>query len=361
MQTDEMIKKAKEISARTGRKFEDVMQELTTIEAKQNNSDVEKQLASVGKKKLLKANEACTCQNGRRFIPSKGKWVPCEECERGLKWKVSFDKVKTPDGIDIYDRLGIPVLYRNNLDFRLDILSMLPNATPSKINEVQTFMQSIEDSISIGKVKAVSFYLHIHTDLLRIKGIDIDIKKWVYKTMISAVKSGLSVVPLLSIKQLYDLSVLSGLDMDKISYLEHTDVNDITTVTDISYKNIIELCKLYRVTYQSFVAADICFIEAGADTPKTCWKMLKGLMSDRAKLNLPTYVIGYWSLKTTGHEAYFDDTLNSGRLDLFKTVELDINASKDNTVSIKGNKKYPDTKSSITTGVNAREFMASRD
>lgn len=357
----DIYRKAREVSARTGRPYEAVLTELMKEYSVDNQVKVQAELATVGSKKLIGLHDTCTCQNGRRYIPAKHKWIPCEDCERGLKWKTSFEKVKNENGDDVLDRLAIPLNYRKDMDFKIDTLSMLDCKSPTLIHDIQLFMQGIEDSISQGRVKACSFYLHIFSDLCRKSGVDIDLKKWVYKNMVEGVKRGLGVVPFITMKQLTDLATVANLDVDKVAYLEHTSELDLTSALDISNKGILKTAEMLKVTYTSYATADLCFIEASANSPKNQWRVLKDLMIERAKYSLPTYVIGYWSLKATGQELYFVDYTNSGRLDLFKVMELGYDECKGNAVNIQNRKAYPDTNSRISTGVNVKEFMGSRD
>lgn len=310
---------------------------------------------------LISKHDKCTCMDGRRFNRAKGKWEPCELCERGLKWKVSVEHVPNVDGQTMIERLNIPEYYEKAGDLDLTLLNSLEYCTPDKIMKVQNFMQDISDSIFAGKVKACSFYLYIDT---RGKN-NIDVKQWVYNRLLDGVNHKLGVVPFISLRELYDLQLLNGCSMEQLMTLESKKLDTITYQYDRVLKYIIEYAKVHKISYQSYITADLVFLEAGPNTVSKYWVALKDLMIERSRLNLPTYVIGYWSLSKTNQDIFFKDTLNSGRLDLLNVVELKQETKTEqqskNTISIQNRKKYPETRSSITAGVSISEFMGPRD
>lgn len=323
---------------------------------------------NLSKHKLLGLYDRCTCQDGRRYNRAKKKWEPCEECERGLKWKVGLERVRNADNKTMLDRLCIPDYYKNCKDLNLDVLNTLDKCVPSHIYNVRSFMEDIRDSIFKGKVKACSFYLYIETQ----GNTRVDIRQWVYSMLKDGVMNGLSVVPFITLRRLYDLSLLNSFSFDRLKEIEQRDISELVLQSDITIKAIADFSRVNKLTYQSYILADLVVLEVSPNTFPTYWMTLKDLVVERSRLNLPTYIIGWWPWYKLNQDVFLIDKFDSGRLDLLKVVELKqppeerkrirIEAEKKEEMEkAKSKKSYPDVRSNVVTGVNINEFMRPRD
>lgn len=303
--------------------------------------------------RLKKKTESCTCTDGRRFNRVLKKWEPCEECERGLKWKTTFVEIKNSDGVSIYDKLLVPQYYRGNLNFDMSSLSNLDGVDSSDIYEVQKLLEDVMLSASSGRVKGCSFYLCIDEKYLS----QIDIQKWVYKLLLTGAKSGLGVVPYITLRELCDLASLNSYDIEKLDSIEKSGLANLNTTKLKNLSLTLQRVLQTNATYNSYIYADLCVVEANPKLSRRHWVTLRDLLIERARLNLPTYVIGRWTLKEVGQEDYFKDFCNTGRLDLLRVFEL--KRGRPNEAKVRYKREYEDTKSSIMAGVSVRDFMNS--
>lgn len=282
------------------------------------------------------------CKNGRIFIERTGTFVDCPECKNIKKTLTS----KNEDGISIadilaggeaiqgetsiYDILNIPSEYKGYKNLASDILTTISNNYSSNsVSKVSALLEHIRKGVSQGKVARVSCYIHIP--------LEVDIKKYIYSTQKFAIEQQMSVVPLISANVLYGIQKVGDYSIKDLREINMTREGskyptDIFNVVD-GYR-FIEFSKL---SYFDFIHADICFIDATANTTEKGWIGLADLLSERAKQGLPTYVFGYWphnAISKSGLKYLINPSDGNSRLNMLTPYEVQRKGSKDAGTSI---------------------------
>lgn len=293
------------------------------------------------------------CIRGRILIEGVGL-VDCPKCRNITR------VLEEPDesGLSFYDKLEIPPQYKNfgTSGEELFKIPEMESYSTSSISEVAGLMERINQDLYSGRVTSLSCYIYVPNV--------VDIKRFVYGAQKLALEKGLGVTPFISCNMLYgiqkvgDYSVRSLKDED----LQH-DLKNIPPelVHAVDGYRIVQRTKL---TYFDFIHADLCFIDATANTSELGWAGLADLLGERAKRGLPTYVIGYWpSRGTSGTNKAFRSLkflLVNGygnvRLDLLVPYELKSKRSE-KAVEIKKTIEPESTKSSVLAGLSQESLM----
>ncbi|MNV86687.1 hypothetical protein D3C71_1807400 [compost metagenome] len=122
------------------------------------------------------------------------------------------------------------------------------------------------------------------------------------------------------------------------------------------------LAKATGLTYFDFVHADVCFIEATANTTEKGWVGLADLLGERAKNGLPTYVMGYWPTKggmssqTKGLRYLLASSLATIRLNLLVPYELSSEGSDNGKEQL--GVEIGTSKSNIPSGITINKLLS---
>lgn len=299
------------------------------------------------------------CKNGRVFIEATSTWVDCPECRNIVK---ALEKERTNDGKSFYDILGVPEAYRNLGVVKRDVLTMVKHDmyTEASLEEVSRLLDNIVHSIhDFQKLPNISAYIF--------GGNLADMKMYVYSVQRLALENGLSVVPYISANSLF--GVQSVLDCKErharlVKALETGEKINFENMSDISIIEGFKFCRDTKLTYYDYISADLCFIEATSNTTDKGWIAIADILSERAKRNLPTYVIGYWGSTTLSANgdvnlAYLNSESAFSRLDKLTLFEMKAKKrhGNDPTVEFGKNVTAGLTRSSVVSGVTLKEFM----
>lgn len=293
------------------------------------------------------------CKKGKIYMESLRRLVDCPECRNITK------VLKKPDGkgSSIFDKLEIPPQYENAgvAGHELFNMRMLENFSITSINEVANLLERINKDLYSGKVTGVSCY--IHTPNI------IDIKAFVYGAQRLALEKGLGVTPFISCNTLYGLQRVGDYQFSTLQeFMDNTGFKDVSPdlILTIDGYRVVQRTDL---TYYDFINADLCFIEATANTSERGWVGLADLLSERAKRGLPTYVIGYWSSSSGGPRGVkylINPAQGVTRLDLLVPFEIKAATSTEQGgVEVVTDKlsKVGSTKSSEVTGLSVQTLM----
>lgn len=294
------------------------------------------------------------CKNGKVLLEAIGL-VDCPEC-RNIT--VVLEKA-TEDGSSIYDKLRVPPAYKNFGVAGVDLFSSsaLNGFSSNSINEVSKFFERVNNDLYQGKITNLSTY--IYTSNL------VDTKRFIYGAQKLALENGLGVTPLISANTLYGLQRVGDYSLTNLKEIgaKQGDVKDV-------HPDLIHAVDGYRVvqatdlTYFDFIHADLCFIEATANTTEKGWTGIADILGERAKQGLPTYVIGYWSTKggggsnNRGLRYLLAPEQGNVRLDLLVPLELKAKkASGDDEAHVDRIIAMDSTKSSVTAGLSIEALM----
>ena len=264
--------------------------------------------------------QKCTynCQKGKVWLEAFNDFVDCPQC-RDLTEVV---KAQASKGVDIYATLRIPKAYQDAKVSGHDLFTQgnLPFSSQS-IGEVGGIMEAINNSIYNEEILSLSCY--IHTSNL------IDHRLFVYGAQKLALEKTMSVVPFISCNTLYALQRVGDFSLSSLKDLSYKDAT--TGLKDVP-PDLIHALDGYRLvqetdlTYYDYISADVCFIEATANTTEKGWTGLADLLGERAKRGLPTYVTGYWNTKTSDYHSkglrYLLQQSAITRLDLLVPYEV---------------------------------------
>lgn len=294
---------------------------------------------------------ACSynCSNGKVFLEAVGM-VDCPEC-RDI---VSVLTKQTDTGDTVYDRLRVPEAYKflGTSDKELFSAQAIASFSSASISEVTNIMTKINKDIYNGVVTSISPYIHA-SNL-------VDVKRFVYGAQTLALDKGLGVVPLVSLNTMYGIQLAGDYPSRNLQEYEDKrasldDVEPDTLYAIDGYRTIQET----KLTYYDFVSTDVCFVEATANTSAKGWTALADLLQERAKKNLPTFVIGYWASKTSNSSGLRYLLAQEGvfkRLDLLVPFEVKSKRSTD-SASVSRNIEIGTTKSEVSAGLSLNSLM----
>lgn len=297
------------------------------------------------------------CKNGKIFMESSRTLVDCPDCKNIVK---ALEQPKTVEGISLFDVLCIPENYRNLGVVKREVLSMGKTSVFSNtsLENVGKLLDNIVESIyNFNKVPYISAYVY--------GGSYADMKMYVYSVQKLAIEKGLGVVPYISANSLFGIqSVLDCKErhFELVKGLENNVRVDFENLEDIPLVEGLKFCRHTKLTYFDYINADVCFIDATSNTTEKGWVAVADLLAERARRNLPTYVIGYWSsISLNNNSTGFRFLVSEGglarldKLSLFevKSKKQDI---KDN-IELEKNLDTGLAKSSIVAGVSLSEFM----
>lgn len=296
------------------------------------------------------------CKNGRIYMESLKRVVDCPECRNITK------VLSKPDGkgTNFFEKLEIPPQYEKVRASGIELFNMklLENYSVASINEVANLLERINKDLYSGKVPSISCYIYVPHNL-------VDIKAFVYGAQRLALEKGLGVTPYISCNTLYGLQRVGDYHVSSLK-----EYSESSTYKDVS-PDLVLAIEGYRVlqrtdlSYYDFICADLCILEATANTTERGWVALADLLSERAKHGLPTFVIGYWSSSVrTGYNSkglrYLINP-NEGvvRLDLLVPFEVKADSGTQGGVEVVRDKliHVDSTKSSEIAGLNVQTLM----
>lgn len=258
------------------------------------------------------------CHKGKVYLEALKNFVDCPHCRDITK----VAKTLADNGVDMYAILRIPKAYRdaNPVGHELFQQGDLPFSQQS-IQEVGGIMDAINKAIYNGELVNLSVY--IYTSNL------VDYRLFVYGAQKLALEKAMSVVPFISCNTLYALQRVGDFSLTTLKDLSYRDAT--TGLKDVP-PDLIHALDGYRLvqesdlTYYDYITADVCFIEATANTTEKGWTGLADLLGERTKRGLPTYVVGYWNTKTSEFHAkglrYLIQRTAIARLDLLVAYEV---------------------------------------
>lgn len=265
---------------------------------------------------------------GKIFVPALNKLVSCEHCRKEDVWEEKEEIGNVETEITKYERFLIPDYYKgirvDGSETVLESLSVLSQYyTMDSINRLVKVMDKLWGAVYNGDYVKVSLYLYLSNY--------VDMKQFVYSFQKLADMKGFRIVPYISANQLY--GVQKARDVNVFSLLNgYSDKKEITSDMILANDGF-KLVKDTGFTYYDYISADICFIEATANTTDKGWIGLADLLSERSKLGLPTYVVGYYHSENpyVGNGKYlFKPEGLRNRLDLLIPYNLEYKSSKYN-------------------------------
>lgn len=293
------------------------------------------------------------CKNGKVFLEALGM-VDCPEC-RNIT--VVLENAED-NGDSIYEKLKIPVMYRNfgtSGSELFNVQGVLNGFTTSSINEVSNFFERVNKDLFNEKVPSISAY--VYTSNL------VDTKKFVYGAQKLALEKGLGVTPFISANTLYGIQRVGDYNLKSLKDIgsKESDLKDV-------HPDAIHAVDGYRIvqstdlTYFDFIHADLCFIEATANTTEKGWTGIADLLGERAKHGLPTYVIGYWGTRgggsgTRGLKYLLNSDTGAIRLDLLVPFELKSKSAHGDDASVQRSVAFESSKSDVTAGLSITNLM----
>lgn len=258
------------------------------------------------------------CNQGKVYMEAFENFVDCPHC-RNI---VEVVKSQANKGVDIYETLRIPKAYQDAsvIGHELFTQGNLP-FSPQSVAEVGGIMEAINNSIYNEEILNLSCY--IHTSNL------VDHRLFVYGAQKLALEKTLSVVPYISCNTLYALQRVGDFSLTTLKDLSYKDAT--TGLKDVP-PDLIHALDGYRLvqetnlTYYDYITANVCFLEATANTTEKGWTGLADILGERAKRGLPTYVTGYWNTKTSDYHSkglrYLLQQSAIARLDLLSPYEV---------------------------------------
>lgn len=298
------------------------------------------------------------CMNGFIIMESIGRKVPCPECSNITQ---VIERAKEEEGVDFYDKLQIPSIYKDAPVSGYEMVNVQGTGgfTNESLHSVGNLFERINKDIYDGRVMNLSVYIHTTAT--------IDVKQFVYGAQRLALEKNLGVTPFISANTLYGIQRVGDYGVGSLK--EYTSQQQ-TSVKDVP-PDLLMAIDGYRMvqatdlTYFDFIHADVCFIEATANTSDNGWVGIADLLGERAKRGLPTYIIGYWASgnvrgKTRMSPLRFLLAPENGstRLDLLVPFEVKTKKSyADNTTSSNKLETVGATKSDITTGLSISSIM----
>lgn len=289
------------------------------------------------------------CQNGRVFMPNKG-FVDCPHCKN---IKTALTTPTTESVVTPVKRLAIPLLYENIRPAGAELLQneeVTEFYSPASIDEVGRAMEEIMKAVYNSKVVLLSYYLWVPRA--------VDMSVFVYGLQKLALEKGLGVTPYITANTLYGLQRVGDYDIKKVETLEKTRSGDIQPEMILALDGF-RVIRDSRVTYYDYCTADLCVIEASANTSDKGFTAIADLLSERSRRGLPTYIIGYWATKakavtSTPLKFLLSSDNSFTRLDRLVVCEL---RSKTSDGGYRKRGKALEGNSSIKSGVTLSQFF----
>lgn len=264
-------------------------------------------------------NPNCTynCTDGRIYMPALNNFVACPDCT-----KANAMIEGKPEGTTVHDVLRIPEQYQTFSSPTGDIFNLedLKAFRRESVDSVIFTMDKINKGIYNGKVYKQSIYL-VTTKL-------VDVYLFVYGSMLLGVEKGFSVSPFISLNTLNGLQRVGDFPFTELREL--TEKNPKNGLRNV-HPEMLNAIDGYRtiqdtgLTYYDYINSDVCFVEATANTTENGWRALADLMTERARIGKPTYVIGYWTHRSTQAGVglrYLINKNDRATLDRMKPVEI---------------------------------------
>lgn len=239
---------------------------------------------------VYKKNKDCrySCVEGKILMVALGKTVKCPDCHV----EEDISTIST-GGTTVHTSLLIPEQYHAFTSPTKEIFNFneLKSYTKESIDTVIHIMDNINKALYNEKIYKQSLYLVIPKM--------VDVYAFVYGSMLLGVEKGFTVSPFISLNMLHGLQ--------RVGDFPYTDLKDVVSnkgLRDI-HPELLNAVDGYRMvqetglSYYDFITADVCFVEATANTTENGWKGLADLLAERSKRNKPTYVIGYWSHRSS--------------------------------------------------------------
>lgn len=294
------------------------------------------------------------CNEGKVFLESRG-FVPCPHCSSIIK---VAETLANTTGEDLHSMMRIPPQYRDAtlVDEGLFRQGLVGNFLPESVHEMKTLFMGINKALYHGSVYRMSVYFHLPNFF--------DTRLFVYGAMRFAFEKGLGVAPFISCSTLYGLQKIGDYPFSTLKEASSTGnireySPELVAAVD-GYRFVAES----KLTYFDFVNADLCFIEATANTTDKGWTALADLLSERAKNGLPTYVMGYWSLRASrgigGRGLRYliaPEGMGIHRLDMLIPVELKSKGENGNEATTRKLVNAPEARSSVSAGLSARDLL----
>lgn len=228
------------------------------------------------------------CQNGKVFMESLHSFVDCPHCG-GLRKLV----IETGDA-EKEVVLHIPEAYKGssiNCDYLFAIPSIQNYAIAATVDNMQRTLDKISSAVYRKSLFHNSCYIY--------PSDDVDLRPWVYGVQKMALDKDMTVTPFISADMLFGLHRLmdyNNITGGLLSLKDNLDELAGSFKADITKQSLYmgyEVFKRFNCTYVDFITAELVFIEDTSDTADTAINTLKGLLEERARMDLPTYVISH--------------------------------------------------------------------
>lgn len=235
--------------------------------------------------KSLLADCPYGCVNGYVFLESQGR-VECPHCKNALK---VTEYRESEEFKSIYDTLFIPETYRNLSEKSayacLDAINTIANQKMyggSLANIISVYTE-ILNRLSVGELYRDSLYFCFTV---------LDTDKLVYSTQILAALNGVGTVPYITLNRLSQLLYCGDIIGEYTTYTEQT--SDMIRITGLNTTLAARVHRLMGgLDYTDYTTAPLCFLELTPGTTDAGFLALRDLLAERARLSLPTYVLGF--------------------------------------------------------------------
>lgn len=262
------------------------------------------------------------CKDGKIFMNGKG-FVPCPHC-MGVDHYLERTNIVNED--NVYKALSIPkahwgVSESECISFANRIKNIQQRVNAPGANALSTIMLEIATALGNSTLFCKSVYLFCSY---------LSIESYVYSCQVRALIHSIGTVPYITLNQLSlllfrpttELDVLQkSVDSEELSFTELEKADGINATTIPLYRRMMQLCSSFD--YMDYITAPLVFLEASAGTKFEGWITLRDLLSERARRDLPTYIIGSQRMHTLSelgqlpNAAYFEGT-GLGKLEPFE-------------------------------------------
>lgn len=223
------------------------------------------------------------CNNGKIFIPGRGL-VPCPECEGIQGYEKRMDDT---DPNNFFDTLKIPKIYRtcdgNSALQYIDDVSKVMKATGAITDQYCYVLSEILSALEFGALYKCSVLIR------ELPSAKLDLNRFVYGTMFKAVTKGVGVLPYISLSWLTTLRYNNDFDTKKFSSTPLMKYS-IEGVTGMSTPLMLRCKYAYGIDYYDYCIAPLVFVDVSTVATPAELSVLQGLITERAKHDLPTYV-----------------------------------------------------------------------
>ena len=256
------------------------------------------------------------CNNGKVFIEALKKFVPCK-CRQNT---LDVMEEKTDTGRTFNDTLKIPIAYRSLGVIGKELLQIegIGRFSTASIDAVGDYLERLNGDVFNGGVTGISTYIHTSNV--------VDISRYVYGVQKLALEKGMTVSPYISLNSLNGLQRVGDFSLTQLRDVEERKGNLKGVLPELmsaveGYRLISET----DLTYYDYCKADLCILDATANTTERGWAALADILRERAKSGFPTIVTGYWasvSPQAGKGLKYLIAPDGSSRLDLLTLIEL---------------------------------------